>query len=240
MPKENEMQDQVFKDIIEVPGLARGKRFFINTGNGRWVTLDDEEYKLFQDMKANAAWGGSAHTYTAYTGYTRLECKLEAAGLIRSAGIPRKLRLMELQLGITSDCNLKCVHCLAGNHLAGHQSATGENRFMPLARIAKILSEAQAMGVETISITGGEPFLHPGIRDIVKLAAEKKFKRFSIATNGTRLTGETIRFLAHHQAGLNLSCDSLEKSTYERIRINAAFDRFLESIELIKKTDLKI
>lgn len=68
--------------------------------------------------------------------------------------------LKEICLEITSACPNACVHCSSD---AGGRSA----RHICFGLFQKMISEAAALGVRTICLSGGEPFCHP---DLVRMA----------------------------------------------------------------------
>ena len=90
-----------------------------------------------------------------------------------------------VELGITGKCNLHCLHCLQDGY--GYQ--------MPFAEVEKALNILAKTGVFEVSVIGGEPFVHPDIRSILRLCAHHEFA-VNIVTNGTLLNEEMIQELA--------------------------------------------
>lgn len=85
------------------------------------------------------------------------------------------------RLIITSRCNGKCGFC----HNEGNQTQID----MPLQLIADSISASQSLGLKTISISGGEPCLHPSFSNILRLIEHGKINgvSFSITSNGLTL-----------------------------------------------------
>src|SRR5581483_10073757 len=72
-------------------------------------------------------------------------------------------QLDNLWLQITGTlCNLACTHCFIScspdNHAFG---------FLEYERIVQILQDSRSLGVKEYYYTGGEPFMHPRILDIL-------------------------------------------------------------------------
>jgi MoaA/NifB/PqqE/SkfB family radical SAM enzyme len=133
---------------------------------------------------------------------------------------------------ISNLCNLECTMC------TGYfSSLIRENRehlpplpnpydddfvrqlepFIPHLRQAKFL--------------GGEPFLIKTYYQIWELMATRNPDiDVSITTNGTVLNTKVRDAIGKLQANIIMSVDSLEKDNYERIRINARFDRVMEHL----------
>ncbi len=80
---------------------------------------------------------------------------------------PEKVRLNNLYLHVTFDCQLRCTHCYA---CAGTSpSPVGRERTgvrangaaeMPIPALEKLLHEAKECGFRQVIITGGEPLIH--------------------------------------------------------------------------------
>lgn len=104
---------------------------------------------------------------------------------------------------VTSHCSLKCKYCVA------YMNSYPENRkqHFSLEQIEKdidCLMDSIA-GVGSITIQGGEPFLHPDIDKVVgKLLTKRNFGIISIATNGIfRIKEEKLR--AFQDARVNVA-----------------------------------
>lgn len=94
---------------------------------------------------------------------------------------------LSIQLDVTNACNLKCLYCYA---------SSGEPRKDELSfdEISNLLKHLADIGVFSIVISGGEPFLRPDICDIIRSACEYDM-RVTVNTNGTLLTQEMIKKL---------------------------------------------
>ena len=80
---------------------------------------------------------------------------------------PEKVRLNNIYLHVTFDCQLRCTHCYAcagaspspvGRERAG-VGANGVDE-MPVPALEKLLHEAKECGFRQVIITGGEPLVH--------------------------------------------------------------------------------
>ena len=62
-------------------------------------------------------------------------------------------------------CNVRCTHCFIS-------CGPGEDRLkmMNIAQVEATLAEARELGVREIYFTGGEPFLHPAMLEILRLS----------------------------------------------------------------------
>lgn len=90
--------------------------------------------------------------------------------------------LPNLTFMITTFCSLKCKYCVA--YMNSYKDS--DRRFFEYTRIAKdidrIFTAVDSVG--SITVQGGEPFLHKDIDKIIKKLLEKNFGIVIIATNG--------------------------------------------------------
>lgn len=82
------------------------------------------------------------------------------------------------QIEITGRCNMHCKHCRAANDKRVHMS-----REIFEKALAFSLSEADPDFRVTLS--GGEPFLHPELETFLRLLKERGVKNAIITTNGS-------------------------------------------------------
>ena len=129
-----------------------------------------------------------------------------------------------LVISPTMRCNLRCPGCYAAQYSKDDE--------MPLALLDRVLGEARAMGMNFITISGGEPFLR---EDLAELFEQHSDMYFQVYTNGTPIDDS----LADRLAALGnvlpmISIDGFEAET-DRQRgrgtfrlITAAMDRLRE------------
>ncbi|GAB3970500.1 hypothetical protein GCM10029978_043910 [Actinoallomurus acanthiterrae] len=64
-------------------------------------------------------------------------------------------------LEITGQCQLQCTHCYAGS------GPTGTHGTMTTLDWHRVIEEMPALGVQMVQFIGGEPTLHPALRELV-------------------------------------------------------------------------
>ena len=128
---------------------------------------------------------------------------------------------------VTNDCNLRCRHCW----VSGGRRAD----YLEYDLIISRITEAYDMGVRYFLITGGEPFMHPQILDIIDYVAQKDGAYIDVETNATLIDDYDIeRMEKHKNLKLFASIDSSTSSTHDYIRgRSGAFD-------ITKKTVAKL
>lgn len=86
-----------------------------------------------------------------------------------------------------------------------------------------------------IRITGGgEPLLHPGIRVLMEYIKSMRASS-GIITNGSLLSRAKARLLLEANSIIEISVDSADETTYERIRKGLKWGSLLENITDLKK-----
>jgi MoaA/NifB/PqqE/SkfB family radical SAM enzyme len=109
---------------------------------------------------------------------------------------------------VTGQCNLNCAYC---EDFGARRNETGYPP-LPLGQVMQILKVIRS-GVDALMLTGGEPFLHPDIDEILLRAKrELKFRRITLISNGF--------LLPQHEAALSsidrliVSLDSPDPATW--------------------------
>jgi MoaA/NifB/PqqE/SkfB family radical SAM enzyme len=69
-----------------------------------------------------------------------------------------------IELEITTRCQLTCRHCYSSS------GPDGDAGTMTTAAWQRVITEAAAVGIETVQFIGGEPTLHPGLPGLVRHA----------------------------------------------------------------------
>lgn len=126
-------------------------------------------------------------------------------------------------------CNLACTHCFVscGPDVHRHEQ-------MSRATVWTHVADAVALGVKEVYFTGGEPFLHPELLDI--LADTLAVAPATVLTNGTLLPARTVDALvelggqARHSLELRVSLDGPTPAEHERFRGAGNFERVLTGI----------
>jgi len=80
----------------------------------------------------------------------------------------------DLAISITNKCNLSCPHCLRGGSTEDHLTPSFFDR---------VLKEAKPFGFSFVSITGGEPFMHPHFKKIIGSVLDNDYQ-YNFVTNG--------------------------------------------------------
>lgn len=97
------------------------------------------------------------------------------------------MKLNEISIEITQQCPNYCIHCSSF-------STWHTRMMMPWLKLREVIDDAVTLGAKTICLSGGEPFLHPDIIDIVNYIYEKGCSCF-IYSSGIFYDGVTYNAL---------------------------------------------
>jgi AdoMet-dependent heme synthase len=126
-------------------------------------------------------------------------------------------------------CNLTCTHCFISCSPDNHS-----HEMMPFEAVTRFLAEAEFLGVKEYYLTGGEPFMHPRIFDI--LEATLRQGPVSVLTNALLLKPEAAEHLrrlsdaSDYSLDLRISIDGYDAATNDPIRGAGTFERILKGI----------
>lgn len=143
-------------------------------------------------------------------------------------------KVMEFEL--SNKCNLECVMC---NGYFSSSIRKNREQLPPLTSPYNddFVDELEEFipHLTDAKFLGGEPFMI----DIYLKIWERIRKlnpnmRIHITTNGTFLTDRVKKLLEGLRAGIILSTDSVNKETYNKIRVNGKFEKVMEHLEYFR------
>jgi len=136
-----------------------------------------------------------------------------------------------LRLSITEICNFSCQYCLPDGY-----KKTGNENFLRLDEIDRLVDAFIELGVWKIRLTGGEPTIRQDFTKIARMISKRpEIKTLAFTTNGYKLKEHAQEW---HDAGLNavnISIDSLNAKRFHDItghnrmnEVRAGIDKALE------------
>jgi len=138
-----------------------------------------------------------------------------------------------LQINFTFRCNLRCRMCSMHDRM---ESLKAENRpyELDIPTIKKVIKEASEMGVHSLILIGGEPFLEPRLFEVVSFAKLCGIDGVTVVTNGTLFSSEIIeKMFESNLSNLSVSIDAASEDTVSKIRGENVLTKMIENINLI-------
>ena len=134
-------------------------------------------------------------------------------------------------------CNLACTHCFVS-------CGPGDDRHAMMSRseVRVRVAEALPLGVKEFYFTGGEPFLHPELFDI--LADTLVHGPCTVLTNGTLMGERRVEALAalarsaRYTLEIRVSLDGDTAATHDAFRGPGNFDRAIAGVVLLSRHGL--
>ncbi len=144
-----------------------------------------------------------------------------------------RYKLNQIYFYLTEGCNLACRHCWISPK---YQTDGHTYPSLDLDIFRYILRQAKTMNVPAIKLTGGEPLIHPQIRDILNMIRNEGFS-LTIETNGILVTSDIAEMLATFKGlFVSVSLDGVDPETYEWIRgVKGSFENALNGIRNLVK-----
>jgi radical SAM protein with 4Fe4S-binding SPASM domain len=146
------------------------------------------------------------------------------------------------EVALTYRCNLTCAFCYAGCGVADLPEGWAEDRVMNDDEVCHVLDVIRRDArCPSVSFTGGEPTLRPGLPRFVRHAKELGLA-VNLISNGQRLGEERVTTLA--RAGLDSAQLSLEGPTAALhdaiVGRPGAFDRLWEGLERLRSHAVRV
>jgi MoaA/NifB/PqqE/SkfB family radical SAM enzyme len=132
---------------------------------------------------------------------------------------------INISIGITQKCNLKCKHCDIWKLKDSNELSVDQwKKFLMNAR--------QWLGTFQVSFAGGEPLLYNGILEILEYASSLGIIT-SIVTSGSTLTDRKIDELLKTEVdSINISLDSMNPEIHDGIRgVKGVHKKVMNAIE---------
>ena len=138
-----------------------------------------------------------------------------------------------LRISLIDRCNFRCQYCMPeGEELEyiRQQQLLTDGELLTLIREVFI-----PVGFTRFRLTGGEPLLRPGLVEIVNaIASLPETKDLSLTTNAFLLADMAADLYSAGLRRINISLDSLDPDTFDRIAGNRGKSRWLQVWEGIQ------
>ena len=136
-----------------------------------------------------------------------------------------------VDVSLTGRCNLRCQYCFYADSMASRSD-------LPTERWLSFFSELGDLGVQRITLSGGEIFTRPDVYNLIDGVIENRM-RYSILSNGTLINEDAIKAL---QAGkrrmrldsIQVSIDGSIAEIHDLSRPPHSFERAVNGLRLLK------
>ena len=142
-----------------------------------------------------------------------------------------------LRISVTQRCNFRCLYCMPEKPF----SWTPKENLLSYEDMFKFVKVAIDEGINKIRITGGEPLLRVDLDKFIKMISDYKPDiDLCLTTNGYLLkqTAKQLKDAGLHR--INISLDSLNKQTTQKISQKDVFDDVMAGLQIAKEVGLGI
>ncbi len=127
-----------------------------------------------------------------------------------------------MRISLTDRCNLRCQYCMPADGIP----LIDHTEVLSYEEIIRIVTAGAALGVKKIRLTGGEPLLRKGIVHLIReIKAIEGIEEVAVTTNGLLLDKMLDDLVEAGLDRVNLSLDTLDKSTFETISRYSGLDK---------------
>lgn len=137
----------------------------------------------------------------------------------------------ELWFHLTNQCNLSCSHCL-------FSSSPRPSDHLTAQQVLSIAQDASELGCSLFVLTGGEPFVHPQISDVIHGLLHIKESHVVILSNGIDLPDFLFSpSFDTRRVHLQISIDGM-KERHDHIRGRRSFEAMNDNLDRLRKHEI--
>ncbi|MDD4081583.1 MAG: radical SAM protein [Eubacteriales bacterium] len=204
------------EDVFVVSGPVRHAVY--NLATGKLYSITDQSLDVLKRLKA-ADEAGQSPELSEGEAPVRRFLEME---LIYPPAAPHKPAPCEAPKGkpalginfawleVCDRCNLKCLHC----YEEANDGASG--RMMAWEDYLHVIAQLKAGGIKKIQFIGGEPMMHPRLKDMIILA-RPDFEFIEVFTNATMINGEWALFFKEHNIHVAASVYSYDAAEHDKV-----------------------
>jgi cyclic pyranopterin phosphate synthase len=148
-------------------------------------------------------------------------------------------RVDYVRVSLTDRCNLRCVYCMAEN-----MEFLPKADLLTLEELDRLCTAFVRRGVRRLRLTGGEPLMRRGVMDLVRGLSRHlqngALDELTLTTNGVRLREFAAGLAKAGVRRVNVSLDSLDRSTFARIARGDVLPQVLDGISAALDAGLRV
>jgi cyclic pyranopterin phosphate synthase len=132
-----------------------------------------------------------------------------------------------LRVSVTDRCNIRCFYCMPAENVVFRP----REELLTFEEIEQFVRVAASLGINKLRLTGGEPLVRKDLPKLIeRLAAVPGIDDLALTTNGVLLAEQAVDLKAAGLDRLNVSLDTLNEATFERISRRTGLDKVLAGI----------
>jgi radical SAM protein with 4Fe4S-binding SPASM domain len=145
--------------------------------------------------------------------------------------VVREQRFLRVKLDMVTRCQLRCIMCHFA-HPDFQESAVTMERDL----LEKVAAELFPRAHDVVLSSSAEPLMAAELPRALELCKHYGVPKFHFSTNAMSMTRKIMDTIIDVEMPiLTISCDSVDKATFERIRTPAKWESFLKKFDLINE-----
>ena len=140
-----------------------------------------------------------------------------------------------LRISLTDHCNLRCHYCMPDEHYP----FLPQKSLMSADEILLLAKTFVGLGINKIRLTGGEPLVRKDFDEILFRLSQLDVELL-LTTNGVLIDKHIDQLKKAGLHTINISLDSLQEKTFERITQRNEFQKTWSNIMLLLKNNFRV
>ncbi len=137
-----------------------------------------------------------------------------------------------LRLSVTDRCNIRCFYCMPAENVVFRP----REELLTFEEIVRFVRVAASLGINKLRLTGGEPLVRSELHKLIeRLANIPGINDIALTTNGLLLADQAAALRAAGLHRLNISLDTLNEATFQRISRRPGLQKVLDGIFAAKE-----
>jgi len=159
---------------------------------------------------------------------------------LRTLAIDKLNSLLGLVIIPTFKCHLRCLYCYQKTSKINKPIFPERlNGLMKFNIFKKVIDEARDLGLTTVVFTGGEPFLHPRIFDMLKYTYKNDI--YTEVSTKFPLKEKDVKKLEGNVDKIQISLDCHIPEIQDKLtQVKGSGEWLLKDIELLSKTNIRL
>ncbi|MXO89733.1 GTP 3',8-cyclase MoaA [Pontixanthobacter aquaemixtae] len=147
-------------------------------------------------------------------------------------------RVSYLRLSVTDRCDLRCTYCMPER-----MTFLPRAEILTLEELYGLARGFMERGITKIRLTGGEPLVRRDVISFVKTLGRhvgSELDELTLTTNATQLAQHAQAIADAGVKRINISLDTLDPETFQRLTRRAALPMVLAGIDAAQKAGLRV
>lgn len=137
-----------------------------------------------------------------------------------------------LRVSLINTCNLGCVYCTCGTEDVKENHLLTKEYGLSVAELSGIISRLHnALELETVRFTGGEPLLYKDLVQIVDSVKKLGIHNLKLTTNGLLLENMAESLAEAGISSINVSLDAIDEDIFYKVSRRSGIHRILNGID---------